>query len=282
MRFSLHYSQENESLFAQEDCNCCHFNNSFIPLCFVIKCGIFVQNLPVVLDPMHYGTGVVCTHLLQRCHRHSSCDRHNDVPFRNVKRNLTEDDGNQVRFDCDEDHVGATDHLQVGMSGVNAELLKAEGGTLPGWTSIQTLARCVRGHTLVNVTQNPVLTWKRPRFRVDGALTWTFEGRTFPEGGNMEVNSSSSSPRSLLSAALLRLTTQDALGDAERHVARTDEANLPLPLHVRVHFDLMTGHKLQVNCDSIPQLLLCIPHKTTHNTQVLEKNTYMRAVSLMH
>lgn len=91
------------------------------------------------MDPMHYGTCWVCTHLLQRCHRHSGCYRHNDVPLGNVKCDLTEDDGDQVRFDCDEDHVGATHHLQVGMSGVNPELLKAEEGMLTGWTSMQTL-----------------------------------------------------------------------------------------------------------------------------------------------
>lgn len=77
-----------------------------------------------------------CTHLLQRGHRHSGCYRHDDVPLRNVKGDFTEDDWNQVRLDCDEDHVRGTNHLQVGMSGGNPELLRTEEWSDSGWKTI--------------------------------------------------------------------------------------------------------------------------------------------------
>lgn len=86
----------------------------------------------------------------------------------------------------------------------------------------------------------------------------------------MEENVSPSPPL-FLSAALLQLTTQDALGDAERHVAGTDEANLPLPLHVRVHFDLLskTGRKPQVNCAAF-QTYYCVFLTTQHILHILK------------
>lgn len=95
------------------------------------------QWVPVLMDLCLMGA--CWSHLFQRCHRHPGRYRHNDVPLRHVERDLTEDHGDQVRFDRDEDHVGAADHLQVGVSGVNPQLLQAKGGALPGWMLIQNL-----------------------------------------------------------------------------------------------------------------------------------------------
>ena len=43
---------------------------------------------------------------------------------------------------------------------------------------------------------------------------------------------------SSVSTSLSLLTRQDALGNAEGHVPRTNKTNLQLRVHLRVHFDL--------------------------------------------
>ena len=71
------------------------------------------------------------THLFQCCQCYSCCNRNNYVSVSDVLRDLIENRWNQVRFNCYKDHIWPTDHLHVGVSDGNPQLLKANvGGTL--------------------------------------------------------------------------------------------------------------------------------------------------------